>query len=152
MNTKTLLNSLAEKTKNSLSEIYNLKKDIEESENQNKQFAAKLHTANNDLQRNVLEINTLKKIKESLEEDLSLNKTIIEQHKNNLNILNKELLQLKKNFNELQTKNADIEIKNAELINENESAKNVIKENELEIQRLNGLFEQKKKVVSKRKL
>jgi len=159
MNTKILLNNIADKTEKSLIEIYTLRNEKAELETDYRKLAEELHQANNQLQRNVIEIGSLKKINTDFEIELAQLKAEVAKLTNKLTSLsddlknkNAEIVQLSKNLEEIKKINADIEAKNADLLNESESGKIVIKEYEIEIQRMKELFEQKKKIVTKKKI
>jgi len=159
MNTNILLQDLAEKAEKSLIEIFTLRKEMKELDEDYRKLAQELHDANNLLQRNIIEISTLKKNNLDIENESVTLKEEIVKFTAKINSLSEELKNKeeenilgKKNFEELKNVNTEIEARNADLVNENESGKNVILEYEHEIKRLNDLFEQKKKTVTKKKI
>ena len=158
MNTTILLNNITEKAEKCLSEIYSLKKEKSEIQNEYNLLAEELHKANNLLQRNDIEINSLKNANTTQESVINSLKNEITNYKNEISKLsesikskeNEMVLSRKKN-DELIKINSDLETKNDDLLNEFETEKKLIKEYETELQRLKDFFEQKKKIVTKKK-
>ncbi len=165
MKTQALLTNFGEKALAQMKEILNLKTDI-------KNLSQELHDCRNQLQRQIIEISTLKKTQLELEHLLNEHKATIQKLENliaeckaskealetrvtelNQTILGKDecIKTLNKDIEGLKLTNENLETKNAELLSEIASGKEVVKEYEAEIQRLNGLFEQKKKVVTRKK-
>lgn len=159
MNTKILLNNIAEKAEHCLKEIYTLKNEKSALENEIKDLIEDIHKANNTLQKNDIEIKSLNRVNNDLENEISKLKADISNLKadifkisNELKDRDEKIFQLSNKLEEIKKIKADIETKNDDLINENESGKKLIKEYELEIQRLKDFFEHKKKIVTKKKL
>ena len=159
MKTQDILKDISSRAENLFKQMYALRNEKAELEKENIQLSQDLHAANNQLQRNQIDIANLNRsidnyLNELAQLKVNLDKTTLNNSElsHQLKQKEEEISSLRKNIVDLKIANTELENKNAALYNENESAKLVIKDCESEIQRLNQLFQIKKKVVTKKKL
>lgn len=148
---KELIESIAEKARKSLSDIVELKKVKAELRSENAHLSSNLQTANSALHNLDVRCTQLQNSMQIVENNLRKCEMQLTEKQAQIDSDIKLKSDLLVKIKSLDTLNEQLESKNAELISEMESARQLIADFEKEIVHYKEMFEVKKKTTIKKK-